>query len=393
MCPSYVATGDEKHTTRARANALRVALSNRGLLDGLDDPALEEVMDLCLACKACATECPTGTDVAKLKYEWLSQRNLRHGVPRHARMVADTPKLAVWGSRFAPLSNWIAHNRMFRWFMERYFGFDRRIPPPRYVRFTFRHWMRRHRKTAADRPAPTRGPVIYHVDTWTNTCVPDVGIAAVRLLEAAGYRVLTPVLQCCGRPAIGKGLLTEVALSARMNVEALAPHIDRGTPMVGTEPSCILTFVDEYPQLVRTEDARALAQNCCTIESFLVKLLRKEPEAIRFRKPDVDLLYHGHCHQKALVTTQDANELLNMVYGDRAREIDSGCCGMAGAFGYEVGHYDVSKAIGEQRLFKAVRERGDARIAVAGFSCRHQIEHHCGVPARHLVEHLADLLE
>ena len=393
MCPSYMATGEEMHSTRARANALRIALSNRGLLDGLDDEALEEVMDLCLACKACATECPTGTNVAKLKYEWLSQKNLRHGVPRHARLVADSPKLAVWGSRLAPVSNWITHNRLVRWIMERYFGFDRRIPPPRYAHFTFRHWMRKHHRTAADRPKPTRGPVLYHVDTWTNYCEPDVGIAAVRLLEAAGYRVLTPVLQCCGRPAIGKGLLTEVAQSARMNIETLAPHIDRRTPMVGAEPSCILTFADEYPQLVRTDDARTLAENCYTIESFLGQLLREEPDALRFRKPSAPLLYHGHCHQKALVTTRDAKTLLEIVYGDQAREIDSGCCGMAGAFGYEVGHYEVARAIGEERLFKAVRERGDAQIAVSGFSCRHQIEHHCGVRARHLVEYLAELLE
>ncbi|MFH0980041.1 MAG: FAD-linked oxidase C-terminal domain-containing protein [Planctomycetota bacterium] len=393
MCPSYMATADEKHTTRARANALRIALSNRGLLEGLDDPALEEVMDLCLGCKACATECPTGTDLARLKYEWLSQKNLRHGVPRHARMVADAPRLAVWGSRCAPVSNWITHRRVFRWGMERWFGFDRRIPPPRYVHFTFRHWMRKHRRVAADLPPPTRGPVIYHVDTWTNYCTPDVGIAAVRLLEAAGYQILTPVLQCCGRPAIGKGLLTEVALSAQMNVETLAPHIDRDTPMVGTEPSCILTFVDEYPQLVRTDDARTLARNCYPIESFLAKLLREEPEALRFCKPSAPLLYHGHCHQKALVTTRDANELLRFVYGDQVKEIDSGCCGMAGAFGYEMGHFDVAKAVGEERLFQAVRERGDAQIAVSGFSCRHQIEHHCGVEARHLIEYLAELLE
>jgi len=201
------------------------------------------------------------------------------------------------------------------------------------------------------------------------------------------------VLQCCGRPAIGKGLLTEVAQSARMNIEALASHIDRRTPMVGTEPSCILTFADEYPQLVRTDDARTLAQNCYTIESFLGQLLREEPDALRFRRPSAPLLYHGHCHQKALVTTRDARALLDIVYGAQAREIDSGCCGMAGAFGYEVGHYEVARAIGEERLFKAVRERGDAQIAVSGFSCRHQIEHHCGVPTRHLVEYLAELLE
>ena len=393
MCPSYMATGEEQHSTRGRANLLRIALANRGLIDGLDDPALEEVMDLCLACKACSSECPTGTDMAKLKYEWLSQKNLRHGVPKHARMVGNSPKLAVWGSRFAPLSNWITHNRLVRWFLERGYGFDRRIPPPKYVRFTFRHWMRKHRRTAADRPRPTRGPVIYHVDTWTNYCLPDVGIAAVRLLEAAGYEVLTPVLQCCGRPAIGKGLLTETGLAARMNLQTLAPLIDRRVPMVGTEPSCILTFVDEYPQLVRTAEAKTLAQHCSTIESFLARLLHDEPQALRFRKPTTPLLYHGHCHQKALVTTREANLLMKHVYGDQAKEIDSGCCGMAGAFGYEVGHYDVAKAVGEERLFKAVRNRGNADIAVSGFSCRHQVEHHCGVHARHLIEYLADLLE
>jgi FAD/FMN-containing dehydrogenase/Fe-S oxidoreductase len=401
MCPSYIATGDEKHTTRARANALRVALSNRGLLDGLADPRLEEVMDLCLSCKACKSECPTGVDLARMKAEWLAYRNRSLGVPRRSRLVADTPRLAAWGSRFAPLSNWVMGSAPLRAFFERRYGLDRRIAPSRFARRTFRQWFSRHRKKkprARDlgaggvKPAP-RGRVVYFADCWTNFYQPQVGIAAVRLLEAAGFDVLVPRLQCCGRPMISKGLLAEAAHLAELNVKRLAFFGDAGVPIVGTEPSCILTLVDEYPQLLRNSDARKVARMAATIDSLLAGLLRDHPGALCFEQTERHILYHGHCHQKAQVGTQDALELLNAPPGFSAREIPSGCCGMAGSFGHEVEHYEVARAIGEERLFPAVRARDGAEIAVSGFSCREQIAHHTGVPTPHLVEYLAEALK
>lgn len=391
MCPSYMATGDETHTTRARANALRAALSDRSLLNGLDDPALGEVMELCLSCKACKTECPTGVDMAKLKTEYLARRHLVHGVDRQTRFIADMPRRAAQASRFPRMANLIGQSRFVRGLIESRYGLDRRVPPPQFARQTFRDWFRARARHVA--PTATRGPVYYFVDTWTNYFAPQIGRAAVFLLEKAGYEVHCPRLPCCGRPAISKGLLAEAAQGAEEVIHRLARLVAAGVPIVGTEPSCILTLVDEYPQLVRTNMARRIASQTMMIETLLRRLLATDANALTFAPSKARaVLYHGHCHQKALVGTEDAAFLLKSACGELGREINSGCCGMAGSFGHELGHYDVSRAIGEQRLFGAVRNRGDAGIVISGFSCRHQIEYHTGVHARHLVEHLADAI-
>ncbi len=391
MCPSYMATNDETHTTRARANALRVALSNRGLLDGLDDPHLSEVMDLCISCKACKTECPTGVDMARLKAEYLSRRHLVHGVSRRARLIADMPHRLALAGRFPRLVNLITQSKPLRAVAERIYDLDRRVPPPRLARQTFRSWFDRHRKASRGSRSP-RGTVVYFVDTWTNYFTPQVGVAAVKLLERAGFVVACPRTLCCGRPAISQGLLTDAKQLAELNVRRLARFAAAGVPIVGTEPSCTLTLVDEYPQLVRTSAARKIASQTMTLESFLQQVLADDPDALHFTRRKIPLLYHAHCHQKAIVGSADALELLHHASAGATSEINSGCCGMAGAFGHEVEHYEVSRAIGEQRLFPAIRNRGDAQIAVSGFSCRQQIQHHTGVVARHVVEYLADAL-
>lgn len=390
MCPSYMATGDENHTTRARANALRAALSDRGLMDGLDDPALDEVMDLCLSCKACRTECPTGVDMAKLKAEYLARRHLVRGVDRPSRFIADMPQWAARGSRVPRIANLIGQSAVVRRWMEQRFGLDRRMPPPRFAGRTFHRWFRSRRR-AASSPAP-RGLVVYFVDTWTNYFAPQVGRAAVLLLERAGYDVRCPPLPCCGRPAISKGLLAEAAHHAGELVQRLARMVPAGVPIVGTEPSCILTLLDEYPQLLRTPFARRIAAQTMMVETLLRRLLDEHPDALSFGDAARSLLYHGHCHQKALVGTDDARALIRRAFAEKGREINSGCCGMAGSFGHEVGHYDVARAVGAQRLFPAIRAAGDSAIAVSGFSCRQQIAHHTGVEPRHLLEWLADAL-
>jgi len=414
MCPSYMATLDEKHTTRARANALRIALSDGDLLDGLDDPALDEVMELCLLCKACRTECPTGVDMARLKCEWLAHRNATRGVSRSPRFFATAARHARLGSRFPRIANVLSQNPLARRILEWRYGLDRRVPPPRFATPTFRRWF------ASRTPAAPghRGRVVYFVDTWTDCYWPQVGIAAVRLLEAARFEVLVPELECCGRPLISKGFLAEAAELARRNVERLADLVEQGAWVVGSEPSCLLTLIDEYPQLVRTLAARKLAGRTMIIESLLARLLRDEPQAIAFAPPQPGgvgaarstrtessapatstsaagpkrILYHGHCHLKALVGTADVLSLLNSVPGWNATEINSGCCGMAGSFGHERAHHDVARAIGEQRLFPAVRNRGDAAIAVSGFSCREQIAHHTGLAPWHVLELVAQRL-
>ncbi len=390
MCPSFVATGDETHTTRARANALRVAMSNRGLLDGLSDPALDEVMDLCLMCKACKSECPTGVDMAALKSDWLSHRNMRLGVSRGARFAADTPRVARILSRVPRLANILGRSSLVRGLLERRYGLDRRITPPRLATTTFRKWFDHHRKQRAR----TDGPVVaYLVDTWTNYYTPSVGVAATRVLEAAGFRVVVPRFECCGRTKISKGLLGEAKHLAENNIRRFAPFADTRTPIVGTEPSCVLTLCDEYPRLVPTDDARAVAGIARTIESFLDEVLQVDPGRVRFNERRQRILYHAHCHQKALVGTASAMRLLAKPPGYQVEEIGAGCCGMAGAFGHEVGHYEVARAIGSERLFPAVRDRADAEIAVSGFSCRQQIAHHTGVEAVHVIELLARALD
>ncbi|MFQ5806907.1 MAG: FAD-binding and (Fe-S)-binding domain-containing protein [Phycisphaerae bacterium] len=415
MCPSYMATGDETHTTRARANALRIALSNWDLLDGLCDPALDEVFDLCLSCKACKTECPTGTDVAKLKAEWLHARNRRQGVPRRSRLIARSIKLVAWGSRFAPLSNWIVQSKAARVVLEHSYGLDRRMPPPKFARQTFRQWFAKREKQCGTGVPPVgrsigvppvegsigvppvgflngKPQVVYFVDTWVNCHTPQVGRATVKVLEALGCEVIVPPTACCGRPLISKGLLDEAKSLAEENVEVLAPYAERGIAIVGTEPSCVSVLTDELPQFVRTPQAKRVAEAAQTIETYVSRASEQNPGTLRFKDGRPSLLYHGHCHQKAQTGTADALRVLAACTGGAAAEINSGCCGMAGAFGHELEHYDIAKAIGEQRLFPAVRARGDARIAVSGFSCRYHIEHHTGVHPRHVIEYVADAL-
>ena len=391
MCPSYMATLDETHTTRARANALRVALSNRGLIDGLDDPALSEVMELCLACKACKSECPTGVDMARMKAEWLFWRNERHGVSSAARFVADAPGMTRRVARFPRIANLLLQNGWVRRALEKRFGLDHRIAPPRLAKRTFRHWF-----DSTPRSAGKRGRVAYFIDTWTNYYWPEAGVAAVRLLEAAGFEVRAPKLLCCGRPLISQGLLGEAAEVARENVDRLKGVVEAGFFIVGSEPSCILSLLDEYPQLVRTDYAQRLAGRVRCVESLLADVVREDRSAIPFSSEyggePRRVLYHGHCHQKALVGAADALTLLNAPPGLVGEEINSGCCGMAGSFGHEVGHYEIARAVGEQRLFPAVQGRGDAEIAVSGFSCREQIAHHTGLTPRHVLELAADAL-
>ncbi len=391
MCPSFAATGDERDTTRARANALRVALSDRSLLTGLGDPAIDAVMDLCIACKACRSECPTGVDMARLKTEYLSHRNIQRGVGKRARFAAELPHRLGVASRVPRLVNLIGRSKPARALFEHLYGWDRRIAPPRLATMTFRRWFDRHQRRQTDRTS--NGDVVYFVDTWTNYFAPQVGVAAVTLLERAGLTVHCPKTMCCGRPAISQGLLGEATQLARTNVHRLARFAGMGTPIVGTEPSCVSALMDEYPQLLGTGAARLVAARTMMIETFLARRLEENETAMTFRQGGFELRYHAHCHQKAIIGSADAVSLIRHVWGDRGSEINSGCCGMAGTFGHEVEHYDIARAIGEQRLFPAVRSRGEARVAVSGISCRQHISHHTEVTPRHLVEYLADALE
>ncbi len=238
-----------------------------------------------------------------------------------------------------------------------------------------------------------RTPAVYFVDTWTNHFTPQVGIATVKVLQALGHRVIVPPTVCCGRTAISRGLLDKARDLAERNVAVLAPYAAQGTPIIGTEPSCLLTFTDEAPQLVPTPEARRVAACAVTAEQFVAKAISEDPALLRFTKFPRNVRFHGHCHEKSLIGTDAAVSILTAATQGSATEIDSGCCGMAGAFGHEAEHYDVARAVGEERLFPAVRERRGDTIAVTGFSCRCQIQHHTDAQPKHVMEIIADALQ
>jgi FAD/FMN-containing dehydrogenase/Fe-S oxidoreductase len=443
MCPSYMVTRDEEHSTRGRANALRMALSGALPLSELTGERMREVMDLCIECKGCAGECPSRVDMTRIKSEWLSQYHAVHGVPLRALLFGHIHCINQIGSVGAPLLNRLFKLPGVAFLNQKLLGISRRRSLPQFAREPFHRWFERRsreirdwrleiRRSGAQFPISNLQspmPVVLFPDTFTNYNEPEVGKAAVRLLEAAGYEVLLPRRRvCCGRSLISKGLLGDVKRLAREQMEWLAPYAEAGLPIVGLEPSCILTFRDEYPDLLDDPRAETLARQSFLIDEFLAREVAAGRAALPFRQGDergttndesntvleqsatpIDntrsssvsrplskkrgYLLHGHCHQKALVGTADALALLRLIPGADVREVDSGCCGMAGSFGYEAEHYALSQAIGERALFPAVRALPpDTTIVAMGTSCRHQIVDATGRRARHLVEALAEEL-
>ncbi len=387
MCPSYMATRDEEHSTRGRANALRAVLSGQVPASEFTGRRLYEVMDLCLECKACKAECPSNVDMAKLKYEFLAHYYRANGLPLRNRLFGRIETLNRLGSRLAPLSNWVAGSRLNRWLMERLAGIDRRRPLPPFARETFTEWFN-HRQAP---PAGTRGEVVLFHDTFVTYNAPQIGKAAVQLLERAGYAVRLVDKKCCGRPLISKGMLTEAKAHAAWNVERLLPSAERGVAIVGLEPSCLLTLRDEYIDLLRSDAARQVAKQSFLLEEFLERERRKGL-SLPFGANGRKALLHGHCHQKALVGTGSTVAALRWA-GFDVQEMDSGCCGMAGSFGFETEHYDLSVALGNRRLVPAVKAAGpDVEVVAPGISCRQQIEHLAGRRAKHPAEVLWETL-
>jgi FAD/FMN-containing dehydrogenase/Fe-S oxidoreductase len=388
MCPSYMATRDEEHSTRGRANALRAVLSGRLPAAEFTGRRLYEVMDLCLECKGCKAECPSNVDMAKLKYEFLYHYYKANGLPLRNRMFGRVAQLSALGARTPRLANAINALPPVRWLLEKTVGLDRRRPLPALAPETFEAWFRRRTAPAA---AP-RGEVVLFHDTFVTYNTPEIGQAAVRLLEGAGYRVVLVERKCCGRPLISKGMLDEAREHAAWNVARLAPYARRGVAIVGLEPSCLLTLRDESVDLLRTDDARVVAEQSLLLEQFLMAE-RERGLTLRFAAGHGrTALLHGHCHQKAMVGTAPTVAVLKWA-GYAVTEIDSGCCGMAGSFGFEREHYDLSVALGNRRLAPAVKAADPHTVVVApGISCRQQIEHLAGRRAKHPAEALADAL-
>jgi len=398
MCPSYMATMEEQHSTRGRGNVLRLAMTGQLGAEGLTSREVFEAMELCLECKACKTECPSYVDIAKLKYEFLYQYYKKHGVPLRARLFAHVERLMALGSATAPLSSWIARGAPARWFLERFLGIDRRRGLPPFARQTFAHWFENQGGRVGVIPAdadPARAVILFH-DTFLNHNEPEIGQAVCRLLWAAGWNVYLPEKKCCGRPMISKGLLDEAKANARHNVAWLYPLAARGFRVIGCEPSCLLTFRDDYLDLLRGEErrqAKVVAGVCLLFEEFVAEAAKDGRLALDLHGGPKRVLLHGHCHQKALAGTQATKEVLARIPDCVVEEIDSGCCGMAGSFGYEAEHFEVSRACGERRLMPAVREAGpDTAVVAPGTSCRQQIRDLTGKKAWHPAELLASLL-
>ena len=403
MCPSYMATGEEEHSTRGRAVLLQSAINGRLPAGELVSERMFQALDLCLECKGCKGECPANVDMAKLKYEFLAHYYERHGVPLRARLFGDVARMNVRASRIRPLYNWSVQNGVVRRAMESIAGIDRRRPLPLIAPQKFSDWFAGRREEgignrkqgAAERGTPisskSEPPAVgLFVDTFTEYHYPEVGIAATRVLEAYGYRVRPISGKCCGRPMISKGLLDRAVENAQDNLDMLDAIADRRIPVVGLEPSCLLTFRDEYPDLLPGAAAKRVSQNCFLLEEFLSPERDHPNKNLSLKSVARMALFHGHCHLKALVGSEPSLRLLRSVPGLEVQEIDSGCCGMAGSFGFEKEHYDVSMAIAERRLAPAVRALPpDALVVAGGVSCRQQILH----TTRHRPLHPAEVLE
>lgn len=396
MCPSYMVTREEEHSTRGRANALRAAINGHLSAEALASPRMYEVFDLCLECKGCKAECPSNVDMAKLKYEFLAHYYARNGTPLRARLFAHIERLNRLGCACAPVSNWVANSAPARWLFERLFGIHRNRQLPPFARETFPRWfaqrIQRGRAPSAA-GSGTRDQVVLFHDTYTTYNYPELGKAAVKVLEAAGFEVILADKKCCGRPMISKGLLRQARENAAYNVARLSRYAEQGIPILGLEPSCVLTFRDEYPDLLDDPRTERLAKSTFLIEEFLVGLHERGQLKLPFRPGTTSIQLHGHCHQKALVGSSPSLQVLRLLPNTKVEEVDSGCCGMAGSFGYEQEHYEMSLAIGNLRLFPAIKAKGtEWEIVAAGVSCRQQIAHGTGRRAKHLVEILAEAL-
>jgi len=404
MCPSFLATREELHSTRGRANVLMAAMRGdlptkpRTIEEALSCREVREAMSLCLACKACKAECPSAVDMARLKYEFLAQYHEKRGTPRRARIFANAARWGRLGVALWPVSNWLLGDTLVRWLLEALFGIDRRRRFPRYARKSFASLLEAQDSAGAARAEAPRGEVVLFNDTFTNYHEPEIGLMTSAVLEAAGYRVLLPEVVCCGRPALSNGLVDQARKAAETNIKVLLPHVEAGRTVLGIEPSCIAMLRDDYPVLIPSEESRRVAAACLPVDEFLGRAVREEGLRLPLREPPAGekrrLLYHPHCHQNAVFGVEGSVALLSSLPGSEVRLLDCGCCGMAGSFGYETERYEVSMAVAKAKLFPTIRARKEGtEVVAAGTSCRSQIKHGLGVVARHPIEMVAEALD
>jgi FAD/FMN-containing dehydrogenase/Fe-S oxidoreductase len=383
MCPSYMATREEIHSTRGRARILFEALTTDLIPGGFADDSVRDALDLCLSCKGCKSECPSSVDMAAYRAEFFSNYYRVHRRPLSSAFFGRLNEVARLASYAPSLANALSHAPLMAGLARKALAIHPTRELPRFSRRTFRSWF--ERRTA---PRASMREVVLFADTFTNFFEPQIPIAAVEVLERAGFRVILPRAQlCCGRPLYDQGMLERAKARLRDVIEVLDPFAAVGIPIVGLEPSCLLTFRDELPSLFSGDPrAKSIASQSFLLDEFLVR------EAPDFASPEIRrrTLMQGHCHQKALAGIGGEVALLSRAAGTELEVLDAGCCGMAGAFGYERTHFEVSRAIGARVLFPAIDlAPSDAIIVADGFSCRSQIRHFC--PSRRPL-HLAEVL-
>jgi FAD/FMN-containing dehydrogenase/Fe-S oxidoreductase len=361
MCPSYRATMDEQHLTRGRANTLRLALSGQLELDTVKD-----ALELCVSCKGCKRECPTGVDMARMKIEYLAHYKAKHGWSARDRAIGYLPRYAPWAARLAPLANFLSSAARSA------LGFSAKRKLPKW------------RSDFFVEEGTRDGDVVLFVDTFNRYFEPENARAAMKVLQASGRRVYAPRHLCCGRTFLSVGMVHEAKREARRMLETLSPYVAKGAPIIGLEPSCLFSLRDEFPVMA----GDGLAKNSYLFEEFLAQ----HPGKLKFRETRREALLHGHCHQKAFDAMPAVEKVLRLVPGLEVQTVQTSCCGMAGSFGYEAEHYDVSIKMAEMSLLPAVRASKDAIVLADGTSCRHQISDGTGREATHVARFLAQVL-
>lgn len=385
MCPSFQATHEEFHSTRARAQALRAVIHGHLPISEFTSPRMHEVMDLCISCKGCKTECPSQVDMAKMKAEFLYHYQKQHGTSMRSYLLGHIGLINRWTSPFARLFNPLIQTERFKQFLN-YLGIasERSLPPLATSRFS--KWLKYY-----SQPKSKKQIVLFN-DTFNEFNEPQIGQAAIKILNALDYEVIVPRWTCCGRPLISKGLLKQAKQQAKKVIQTL---YSLRLPIIGLEPSCILTIKDDYLSLLPEfpiYQIQELTSRCFTLDEFLASLVDEGAFILPFGEQNQEVKVHGHCHQKALVGMAPTLKVLNAISGLKGSEIRSGCCGMAGSFGYEKEHYDVSMKIGELNLFPAIRRHPEALFIANGISCRHQILDGTGQRAYHLAEAIDQML-
>ena len=391
MCPSYMATRDEIATTRARANVLRELLSRSDLKKPFDQPEIYEVLDLCLSCKACKSECPSSVDMAKIKAEFMQHWYDHHRVPLRTLLIANISKINRLGMLFPGMFNRLATGKLTSSILKRMVGFAAKRSIPAIERTSLRKWAGKNLQRLNVTLPDNALEVILYVDEFTNYNDTTLGITSIRLFNRLGIRVIIVKHPVSARTCISKGLLKKARKIARGNVEVLSGMVSEERPLVGIEPSAILGFRDEFPELVgkdMMDRATALSTHCFTVEEYLDSLLEKGLiDRSLFTGEKRVLKLHGHCQQKSIASTESTRRILSIPENYSIDEIPSGCCGMAGSFGYEKEHYELSMKVGELVLFPAVRKAdADTIIVAPGTSCRHQIKDGTGRSAMHPAE-------